>query len=106
MQDNVIEKWKVIDWRPLYEVSNIGRVRNIKTKRILKTSPTKSHKHPQVWLYSTYWQATEQFTLSHIVYNAFNENDKVNFINCGVGERIGHLDGDITNNKIENLYKY
>ena len=101
-----MEKWKVIDWRPLYEVSNIGRVRNIKTKRILKTSPTKSHKHPQVWLYSTYWQTTEQFTLSHIVYNAFNENDKVNFINGGVGERIGHLDGDITNNKIENLYKY
>ena len=89
----------------MYEVSNLGRIRNRRTKRILTTNPTKSHKHPQVWLYSEYWGATEQFTLSHIVYNAFS-NDKVHYINGNVGERIGHKDGDITNNNINNLYRY
>lgn len=96
------EIWKVIDWRPLYEVSNLGRVRNRKTKRILATNPTKSHKHPQVWLYSEYWGTTEQFTLSHIVYNAF-KNDG---INGSKNNRIGHKNGDIMNNHIDNLYRY
>ena len=100
-----MEKWKVIDWRPLYEVSNMGRVHNRKSGKILTTNPTKSHKHPQVWLYSEYWESTQQYTLSHIVYNAFNE-DRVYFNNGKVGERIGHRDGNIMNNKIENLYKY
>ena len=100
-----MEEWKVIDWRPLYEVSNMGRVRNRKSGKILTTNPTKSHKHPQVWLYSRYHGTTEQYTLSHIVYNAFN-NDRVHFTNGNVGERIGHCDGNIMNNKVENLYKY
>ncbi len=100
-----MEEWKVISWRPLYEVSNMGRVRNRKSGKILTTNPTKSHKHPQVWLYSEYWGSTGQFTLSHIVYNAFNE-DGVYFNNGKVGERIGHRDGNIMNNRVENLYKY
>lgn len=100
-----MEEWRIISWRPLYEVSNMGRVRNRKTKRILATNPTKSHKHPQVWLYSEFWGKTEQFTLSHIVYNAFT-NDKVYYTTGKVGQRIGHRDGDIMNNKVENLYKY
>lgn len=101
-----MEEWRVIEWRPLYEVSNLGRVRNRKSGKILTTNPTKSHKHPQVWLYSAYFATTEQFTLSHIVYNAFNPNDNVNFICGNKGERIGHRDGDIMNNKVENLYRY
>ena len=98
------EIWRTIDWRPLYEVSNLGRVRNRKTGRILATNPTKSHRHPQVWLYSEYWGATEQFTLSHIVYNAFcAPTDK---IRISYGQRIGHKDGNIMNNKFDNLYLY
>ena len=95
------EIWRTIDWRPLYEVSNLGRVRNRKTGRILATNPTKSHKHPQVWLYSEYWRATEQFTLSHIVYNAFSNNRPSYYT-----DRIGHKDGDIMNNRFNNLYLY
>ena len=99
------EVWKTIDWQPHYEVSNLGRVRNRNTGRILTTNPTKSHKHPQVWLYNDYFGETLQYTLSHIVYNAF-ANDKV-YYSCGrKGERIGHRDGNVLNNKIENLYKY
>ena len=94
------EIWRTIDWRPLYEVSNLGRVRNRKSGKILATNPTKSHKHPQVWLYSEFWNATEQYTLSYIVFNAFNEN-KVRW-----PKRIKHLDGDITNNKLNNLSAY
>ena len=94
------EIWRTIDWRPLYEVSNLGRIRNRRMKRILTTNPTKSHRHPQVWLYSEYWRTTEQFTLSHIVYNAFNNRTR------SYTDRIGHKDGDITNNCIDNLYLY
>ena len=91
------EIWRTIDWRPLYEVSNLGRVRNRNTGHILTTNSTKSHKHPQVWLYSEFWRATEQFTLSRIVYNAFNDH-KIQW-----PKRIKHLDGDITNNRLDNL---
>lgn len=31
-----MELWKVIDDFPSYEVSNLGRVRNLKTKRVRK----------------------------------------------------------------------
>ena len=103
-----MEKWKTIEWRSLYEVSNKGRVRNKKTKHILTTNPTKSHRHPQVWLYSNIWGATEQFTLSRIVYNAFcNVNDRVHWCyGIGKGDRIGHKDGNIFNNEFNNLFKY
>lgn len=103
------EIWRTIDWRPLYEVSNLGRVRNRKTKRIISTKRTKSHRHPQVYLYNNFWcmggTYKEQFTVSHIVYNAFSK-DKVHFVDGKVGQRIGHKDGDITNNRIDNLYRY
>lgn len=104
------EIWKVIDLRPMYEVSNLGRIRNRRTKRFISTKRTKSHRHPQVYLYRRYMYkgggvCKEQFTVSHIVYNAFN-NDKVCYTNGKVGERIGHLDGNICNNRINNLYRY
>ena len=94
------EIWRTLWWNTRYEVSNLGRVRNRKTNKILATNPTKSHKHPQVWLYSEFWRATEQFTLSRIVYNAFHEN-KIRYPKC-----IKHIDGDITNNKLDNLSSF
>ena len=36
MIDNNNELWEVINDFPMYEVSSLGRVRNIKTKRVLK----------------------------------------------------------------------
>ena len=37
-----IERFRVIQDSPSYEISNKGRVRNIKTRRILKTTLTNS----------------------------------------------------------------
>lgn len=31
-----MEKWKQITFAPKYEVSNMGRIRNIRTKKVLK----------------------------------------------------------------------
>lgn len=93
-----MEKWKTLWWNTLYEVSTMGRVRNRKTQKILATNPTKSHKKPQVWLYSTYFGETLQYTLDKLIYATFNNCNKVsNF-------RVYHRDGDIMNNKLENLY--
>lgn len=98
------EIWKDIDWSTCYEVSNKGRVRNKFTKHILKSKPTPSHRHPQVCLSCGLWSKM-QLTLSHLVYNAFNDN-KVFYLYGHKGERIGHKDGNILNNNIENLYRY
>lgn len=105
INQNVMEEiWKDIDWTTCYEVSNKGRVRNKFTKHILKSKPTPSHRHPQVRLSCGLWSEM-QLTLSHLVYNAFNDN-KVFYLYGHKGERIGHKDGNILNNNIENLYRY
>ena len=93
-----MEEWKVIPWNTRYEVSNKGRIRNAKTSRILSTNPTKSHKRPQVWLYNSYFGTTLQYTLARIVFFTFNTDIPFN------NACIKHLDGNIMNCNLENLY--
>ena len=95
-----MEVWKVVSRNENYEVSNLGNIRNKKTKRHLKPNATKSHRQVQVFLYSPYWRHSEQFTLSRLVYNAFARNE------LEMNQRIGHKDGDIFNNRFENLFVY
>jgi hypothetical protein len=45
-----MEAWRDVTWVNGYEVSNQGRVRNKKTKRILKTYPNNRTGRPQVTL--------------------------------------------------------
>ena len=66
-----MEIWNTIYVAPHYEVSNKGRIRNKQSKYILKTKPTPSHRHPQVFLCDGLW-GKMQLTVSHLVYNAFN----------------------------------
>ena len=94
-----MEQWKILWWNTRYEVSNLGRVRNRKSGKILATNPTKSHKKPQVWLYTDYFGSTLQYTLSKLVYFTFN-GISVELTN----KRVYHHDGDIMNCKLENLY--
>lgn len=108
-----MEIWKEIPYYTKYEVSNKGRVRNKKTMRILSTKPTKSHRHPQVFLAldSKFWAVKHQVTLSHLVYETFlrkkGESSCMNCYVCKVsGNRIGHKDGDILNNSADNLFRY
>ena len=94
-----MEEWRVIEFEPRYEVSNMGRVRNRNTGRILTTNPTKSHKRPQVWLYNWYHGTTCQYSLAKVVLSTFNQN-----VDMWGTKRVYHRDGDIMNCKLENLY--
>ena len=94
-----MEEWKTIDWNTRYEVSNMGRVRNKRTGRILTTNPTKSHRKPQAWLYNDYHGTTCEYSLAKIVYTTFNKNWEM----WGT-KHVFHRDGDIMNCKLENLY--
>ena len=94
-----MEEWRRINWNSLYEVSNMGRVRNRNTGRILKTNPTKSHRRPQVWLYSAYFAHTCEYSLAKVVLTTFNKNAAMWGTKC-----VHHRDGDIMNCKLENLF--
>lgn len=106
-----MEQWKVISFNERYEVSNYGRIRNRKTKRVLKPVKSKSHKQMQIYLFVG-WYTHHQFTISQIVYNhwGLKEGEKPTYFwsnDCKVkNNRIGHYDGNIENNNVNNLYRY
>lgn len=84
------EIWKtVIDW-PDYDVSNLGRVYNTKTKRMLNTTP---HNRKVVLFDGPEWFST---TLSRLVALVFVPG-------WFEGAEVGHKDGDKTNNRDWNL---
>ena len=105
-----MEIWKEVLNSSDYEVSNMGRIRNKKTRHILSVKPTKSHKNPQVFLGGYYMR--KQLTASHLVYDAFllKPYEKPLYQSMywdGVkGNRIGYKDGNVNNIKAENLYRY
>ena len=84
-----MEQWKILWWNTRYEVSNLGRVRNRKSGKILATNPTKSHKKPQVWLYTDY-------KLVYFTFNGVSSRSEV--------KRVKHRDGNVMNCKLDNLY--
>lgn len=91
------EIWKKIKYNSRYEVSNFGNIRNAKTKQLLALNPTKSHRHPQVFLSRGKWK--EQRTVSHIVWEHFAPWDDRQYRYY----QIAHLDNNIFNNNIKNL---
>lgn len=96
-----IEVWrKVPRFEDAYEVSQFGRVRNFKTNHILKPYTSKSHRHPQVMLRLNS-EFREQHGVSHLVMAAFNPT----LVCVGFGDKVVyHKDGNIKNNRLENLY--
>ena len=110
------EIWKPIhnDMLGMYEVSNLGRLRNTRSGKVLKLHYHKKRNAVYAFIYvqwSRSWYQREQHTLSHLVYNAFSgEGDKIihqRYGSSGVkGLRVGHKDGNPLNNKFENLYRY
>lgn len=91
------EQWRTISLDKRYEISSLGRVRNKKSGHLLSCKPTKSHRHPQVFLAGN-MMGRLQLTVSHLVYCEFNN------LSYKYGDIIGHKDGDITNNRLDNLY--
>ena len=87
------EEWRSVSGNANYQVSNIGRVRNVKTERILKPCITKDG-YCQVGLCNN---KSQKFLLIHrLVAQAFIENldDKL---------LVDHSDRIKTNNYISNL---
>ena len=87
------EFFKEIDGYPNYEISNLGRVRNIKVGRVLRQFETK-YGYVQVSLCKDRKQ--KSFLVHRLVATAFIPN----FENK---REINHIDGDKTNNCVSNL---
>lgn len=90
------EIWKDIDnFENIYQISNLGRIKNLKFNRILKSVLSKHPKpYPTIGLYKK--NARKYTNLHVLIAKAFipNPHNKP-FVN--------HIDGDKTNNKLENL---
>lgn len=104
------ERWVIINWNHNYEVSNLGRIRNSRTKRILKPLVNNSHKTPQVWLYHSpispkyvgvssiiTWEKA-QFSLVRIIYFTFHNAEDNH-------KRIFFHDGNPLNCSLDNIYQ-
>lgn len=85
--------WKPVpEYESLYEVSNFGDVRSIRTHRHLKPQLHKGYL--KVGLYKLGKQ--KHFSVHRLVAKAFIPNPKDK-------PEVNHLDGDKTNNRVENL---
>ena len=87
------EVWKQIKENKNYEVSNLGRVRNAKTGRILKHSIDKEG-NSIVTLYSKSKKNVSK--IHRLVFGNHTEHDLTN-------EYVSHIDGDKQNNELNNL---
>lgn len=88
------ELWRaVFGYVSLYEVSNLGHVRN--AKRLTNLSPTKTkHSYPHVSLYRD--RIPTSYNIHALVATAFHGK-------CPKGKECRHLDGNKRNSNAENL---
>ena len=91
-----MEQWKQIEYKGItydYEVSTKGRVRNLKTGRIVKGVKTRGN-YLQVGLHKN-GQKTRVY-IQVLVMNAFNPTDNDTL-------EINHINENTQNNRLENL---
>lgn len=88
-----MEAWLPIDGYPNYAVSSNGRIKNIKTGRILKQN-NNSHGYPSVSLFNSNGQ--KNMKVHRLVAETFYDCD------CD-GLDVNHIDGDKRNNFVGNL---
>jgi hypothetical protein len=87
-----MELYKLIYSYEDYEVSNLGNVRNVKTSRILKSRNREGYR--AINLYKNRQMKT--FSIHRLVAEAFIDNPNNS-------PAVNHIDGDRTNNRVENL---
>lgn len=90
-----MEKWKIIQKAPRYEVSNLGRVKNTKTSRIIKNRVQYNTGYEMVTL-AVEVAKPKTFKVHRLVAEAFCENFKDN-------NPVDHIDRNRVNNSAKNL---
>ena len=98
------EIWKEIPqsiywlgFKPTYEASNFGCIRNKKTGKILSYSPSNGNfNRLKVQLQATYQGGRLSFLVSHIIYSTF--------IGDCYGKHVKFKDGNTSNFNVSNLY--
>ena len=88
------EVWKTIVDYPNYEVSNLGNVRNKKSKKLLKQSNGRDKRYLSVYLTNGKKENTQR--VHRLVAEAFIPNPEEK-------PMVNHIDGDKNNNSVENL---
>lgn len=88
------EYWKVIEECPNYLISNMGNVKNIKKLKTLKTYNRDGYE--RVDLYSNKDKKYLKRSVHRLVAEAFIPNPLLK-------PQVNHIDGDKTNNTIDNL---
>ena len=86
------EQWKVFPLNNLYEVSSYGRVRNIKTNKLLKIDDFQKYQRVSL-------NDKKHYYLHRMVYCTFNNDFNLD------GFVIDHIDNNPKNNKLDNLQK-
>lgn len=86
------EEWRTFR-NSVYQVSNLGRVRNTKTNKVLKCSPSKQDNYVRVCIQLP-CEPRKKYLVHQMVYECFvSANYDV----------INHIDGNKSNNKVTNL---
>ena len=88
-----MEEWKIINEFQKYEVSNLGNVRNLKTKHILATNLKNGYLLASLQDSSS---KTKRRSVHRLVALAFLENEHNK-------ETVNHINGNKLDNKLENL---
>lgn len=102
----LMEQWKSIPSYDGYEASNLGRIRNAQTGRVLKCKPRKGNRYALVhvgWNYArqgprgTYPRRRVRMRLVHVLVAAAWNGP------CPPGHEVNHKDTDRSNNRADNL---
>ena len=90
-----MEDWRTVKDFPIYEVNQEGVIRNKRTKKV-KATRIDSWGYPQVSLSTGKHGENRSKTVHRLVAKAFYETDSTDL-------QVNHIDGNKTNNNIDNL---
>ena len=90
------ENWATVPGFAHYEANRLGMIRRVDTGNILKPFTRRRTRTQYVRLYTTPGEAREK-SVASVVWAAFYKR-------WPTGSYVCHLDGDIANNRLDNLF--
>ena len=91
------ENWATVPGFPHYKANRLGMIQRVDTGNILKPFARRRTSTQYVRLYTTPGEAREK-SVASVVWAAFYKR-------WPTGSYVCHLDGDIANNKLDNLFR-